>query len=138
MYSSLFPEGQSYKYNGPFISIGVSYTYHVGRRPYHSIGPEFSYGYGYDDYLIHAINLGIEKQLGRSGIDGYVKYQGGTMLMGGSIGPYFTLLNSKFRYGVQADVYAGFAYFALFSIRYMTNGGYTSVSQKIRIPVPLK
>ncbi len=136
--STLFSEGQDIRYNGPFISIGASYTFHFGRKTYHSIGPDFSYGYGFDDYLIHAINLGIEKQIGKSGIDGYVKYQGGSMLIGGSIGPYFTLLNGGFTYGIQTDVYAGFGYFAMFSIRYMSNGVFTSASQKIRMPIPLE
>jgi hypothetical protein len=125
----------SYSLDGPYFNIGFNITHHFGKRSRTSFGPEFSFGTVFEEYKIVSGAIAFEMFTKNNDWVVKTKFQGGTYLAGGSIGPVFGKFKRKKHFGMEVDLWAGLFLYGVATYKIIPENFGISTSGKLKIPV---
>lgn len=119
------------------MSVGFTYAFTWGKLNGYALGPEMSVGYVYDDPFIVSMTAGAQLYGRSRGWATYLKANGGSIMLGGSLGLSLNSIDNRIKPGLESDIWAGIITYGMVSYRLIPGYSGISAGGKIKVPSPI-
>jgi len=96
-----------------------------------------SLGYVDDDLLIASVTAGAQLYVRSRGWSAFLKANGGSMMLGGSLGLSLNSIDNRIIPGLESDIWAGGIVYGMVSYRLIPGHSGISAGGKIKVPSPI-
>jgi hypothetical protein len=129
------PEGQTLSYsNQNYATVGLKISGHMGKKKWASFGPEISFGHIYTDPFIASVSIGCESINIFEGAIISLRLQGGTYLIGASIGTDWIRFDHNNYWGIDLNSWVGLGAYIEGAYLFAHGLSGPSISGKGKIP----